>query len=139
MRKVGVVSVVLVVAALSAARATADPKIGESIAAVPQDTATFVTFCRDQTELCTNAVTDVENDVLIAELYGKYGCTYPTPQGDTRESRHAVRIAYTAKILAWLDANSASRMPMTKDAINQATAALWPAGCEQGKAVLHAQ
>jgi hypothetical protein len=106
----------------------------ESIAAVPQDTASFVTFCHSHQELCTNAVTDVNNDTLIDMLYGKYGCPYPDVEGDTAAKRHLVHVAYAAKILAWLESNGSSRMATTKEAIKQATAALWPAQCEQGHA-----
>ena len=110
-----------------------------AIAAVPHDTAKFISYCRTEKESCTNAVTDVMNETQIDMLYGKYGCTYPRPEGDTREARHLVRMAHTQEILRWLEGKDTSAAATTKEAIKQATAALWPSECRKSAAVLHAQ
>ena len=110
-----------------------------AIAAVPQDTAKFISYCRTEKESCTNAVTDVMNETQIDMLYGKYGCIYPRPEGDTREARHLVRMAHTQEILRWLESKGPAAPAPTKEAIKQATAALWPSECQKSAAVLHAQ
>lgn len=110
-----------------------------SIAVVPQDTAKFLSYCRTEKEICTNAVTDVMNETQIEMLYGKYGCLYPRPEGDTREARHLVRVAHTQEILRWLESKGASAPATTKEAVKQATAALWPSECQKNAAVLHSK
>ena len=108
------------------------PVAFESIAAVPQDTTSFVAFCHTHEEFCANAVTDVENGTLIDILYGGYGCPYPKPSGNTVAERHLVHVSYANRILAWLENNGNSRAATTKEAVKQAMAALWPSQCHKG-------
>jgi hypothetical protein len=66
------------------------------------------------------------------------GNPYPSPEGDTAAKRHSVRAAYAGKVLDWLASNATSRLATTKDAIEQAIAALWPSQCGKSSAVLKA-
>ena len=92
----------------------------------PADTATFVSTCASNFEVCRNEVLDVSNYNMIQMMGGQHGCTFPHTQAKT----HADSIAATNAIVDWLNANDAVRAPKTDDAIAQSMAALWPNLCE---------
>lgn len=93
----------------------------------PADTASFVSYCTDDNfEACRLEVVDVNNQALITQLFNKSGCTFPVKAPSTTKTDS---IPATKTILAWLRANGATRAPKTRDAIAQATKALWPESC----------
>ena len=92
----------------------------------PADTATFVSTCATNFEVCRNEVLNVSNYNMIRMMGGNHGCTFPHAQAKT----HADSIAATNAIVDWLNANNAVRAPKTDDAIAQSMAALWPNLCE---------
>ncbi len=92
----------------------------------PADTATFISTCTADFEVCRNKVLNVDNFNRIRMLGGNHGCTFP----HTEAKIHADSIAATNAIVEWLKANEAVRAPKTSDAIQQSMAALWPNLCE---------
>jgi len=99
------------------------------LATVPANTNAFIPYCTDHFDLCRESVVDVNNFMMIRQLGGNHGCTFPTP-GDDVAAYHAESIDATKAILEWLKANTASLAPKKDAAIEQAMAALWPSGCE---------
>jgi tetratricopeptide (TPR) repeat protein len=99
------------------------------LAMVPADTTSFISYCTNHFALCRETVVDINNIMMIRQLGGNHGCTFPTP-GEGVEAYHAAAIEATKAILEWLKANSTSRAPNKDAAIAQAMAALWPSQCE---------
>ncbi len=69
---------------------------------------------------------DVNNIMLMRQIGGNHGCTFPRVAGQTRTDL----IPATKAILDWLRANEASRPAKTDLAIAQAMEMLWPQNCE---------
>jgi hypothetical protein len=92
----------------------------------PADTATFLSTCGTDFEICRNKVLMVSNYNRIQMMGGNHGCTFPRTQAQI----HADSIAATNAIVNWLNANDAVRSPKTTEAIDQSMAALWPNLCE---------
>ncbi len=105
----------------------------------PADTTAFVAYCADHFVDCRNEVRSVDNINRLIQagvrVDAEHGCTFPltepaggrlrTPEENVHDSTAA-----TNAVLAWLKANSATRKPKTRDAINQAARVLWPANCK---------
>src|SRR3954465_7737430 len=92
----------------------------------PADTATFVSTCATNFEVCRNKVLMVSNYNRIKMMGGQHGCTFPRTPAEI----HADSIVATNAIVDWLNANGAVRSPETSEAIDQSMAALWPNLCE---------
>lgn len=94
---------------------------------VPDDTAAFVSYCNDANfQVCRGKVVDVNNIMLMRQIAGHHGCTFPSPSHNTR----ADSVPATKAILDWLRKNEASRPLKTDLAIAQAIERLWPGNCE---------
>lgn len=94
---------------------------------VPDDTAAFISYCNDANfQVCRRKVVDVNNIMLMRQIGGNHGCTFPRPSRDTR----ADSVPATKAILDWLRNNTASPPLKTDLAIVQAIERLWPENCE---------
>lgn len=100
-----------------------------AFAAVPEDTAAFVSHCTDHFDECRSEVVDINNINMMQQIGGNHACSLPATGAGDRKARHEYYIVATNAILDWLKANSASRAPKTFDAISQAMKALWPSEC----------
>src|SRR5450631_3522409 len=82
----------------------------------PADTATFLSTCATDFEVCRVKVVDVSNYNMVEMLEGTHGCTFPHPKGNSRMDA----VPATNAIIDWLKANEAVRAPKTDDSITQA-------------------